>query len=329
MSTACVVVPAWNAAHHLRRSLPPLLAAGHPVLVVDDGSDDDTAALARALGAQVLPSRRQGPAGARNLGAAAAPGDTLLFVDADVVVHDGALAALLATLREDVVAAFGSYDDRPGAAGFVSRWKNLQHHHVHQRSPGEASTFWAGLGAVRRHAFEAVGGFDAAAFPRPSIEDIDLGYRLRAQGGRIVSAPHALGSHLKRWTLATLISTDVRRRAIPWARLLRHPAARPDLNVAWRERARAALALGWSVSLPLLATPAAPLSGALLAAAALANARLLTLYARREGLPFAVVAALLLQGWYLAAVAGWLVGRATASRSVHPSSAPPVAPGPA
>ena len=57
----------------------------------------------------------------------------------------------------------------------VSQYRNLLHHFVHQHGHAEASTFWAGCGAIRRAAFDAVGGFDAARFPRPSIEDIELG----------------------------------------------------------------------------------------------------------------------------------------------------------
>jgi len=319
VTSAAVIVPAWNAARALRRSLPPLLASGLPVLLIDDGSDDGAADLGRALGAAVHRVPRGGPAAARNHGARLTTADILVFVDADVVVHEGALEMLRDAIVGPTVAAFGSYDDRPAASGLGSRWKNLQHHHVHQRAGGEASTFWSGLGAVRRDAFQQVGGFDVGSFPRPSIEDIDLGYRLRARGGRILCRPEARGTHLKRWTVPSVLATDLVRRAIPWARRLAHPQARADLNVSWAERARAVLAVGSALSLPLAVTPAAPITLLTLAAAAAANARLLALYARREGIPFAVASHLLLQAWYLIAIAGWLAGRA---RPIRPSPAP-------
>ena len=59
-----------------------------------------------------------------------------------------------------LAAVLGSYDDRPPASGLVARYRNLLHHFVHQRSRREATTFWTGLGAVRRDAFAALGGFD-------------------------------------------------------------------------------------------------------------------------------------------------------------------------
>ena len=82
-------------------------------------------------------------------------------------------------------AVFGAYDESPAAPGLVSQAKNLAHAFVHHGSPGNAVTFWAGLGAVRTQVFLAVNGFDER-FGRPSIEDIDLGYRLTAAGFGIV-----------------------------------------------------------------------------------------------------------------------------------------------
>ena len=113
---------------------------------------------------------------------------------------------------------------RARAPGLVSQYRNLLHHFVHQQGDPEASTFWAGCGAVRRDAFDAVGGFDDGAFRRPSIEDIELGYRLR--GGRATaSASTAVsGTHLKRWTLRVACSapTSLGARSVDAA----HPGER-------------------------------------------------------------------------------------------------------
>jgi hypothetical protein len=70
-----------------------------------------------------------------------------------------------------LAAVFGSYDRRPRAPGLVSQYRNLLHHYTHQIGNPEAGTFWSGCGAIRRSVFVGVGGFDAARFPRPSIED--------------------------------------------------------------------------------------------------------------------------------------------------------------
>lgn len=306
--TISVVLPVLDGLGFLRRSLPPLLAEvpdhALEVLVVDDGCTDGSAEFASALGARVITTTgRLGPAAARNLGARCVRGEVLFFVDADVVVHRDCLARVRAALTDpEIVAVFGSYDDRPPDPGFFSRWKNLQHHHVHTRSPGEASTFWSGCGAVRAEAFAAVGGFDVARFPLPSIEDIELGYRLRAGGGRIVLDPTIRATHLKRWGLLDLVRTDVLRRALPWARLLQsRPEARDDLNVRSGERMRAGLAALVAATLPI-----PPLSLLSLGAAFLANAQLLAVFLRRHGMLFALEGGLFLQVYYLYAAGAWL-----------------------
>lgn len=269
------VVPARDAGRTLASVLRALRAAlppGAEIVVVDDGSVDDTAAVAAGCGIRVLRTDpAQGPAAARNRGAQVATGQVLLFVDADCRPHEDAVALLLGALEDkSVAAAFGSYDDRPEAENLVSLYKNLAHHFVHQGSAAEAETFWAGLGAIRRDVFRETGGF-LEAYGRPSVEDVELGYRLKAAGHRIVLVKDAQVTHLKRWSLSSWLVSDLRDRALPWARLLR--AGRPlprSLNFTWRDRAASGfVALFW-----LLLTAAACLGtgwrGPLLAGAVLA-----------------------------------------------------------
>lgn len=244
-----VIVPVFRGADHLRVSLPDLLAntlsrTEWELIVVDDGSGDDTAAVAAAFADRVLrvPNGPRGPGHARNLGAVEARGDVLLFVDADVRVHRHVLERVLARFDDDrtLTAVFGSYDDHPSAEGLVSQYRNLLHRYVHIEHAGTATTFWAGCGAVRRAPFMAVGGFDTHRYPRPQIEDIELGYRLHDAGGTMLLDPGIGGTHLKRWTLWGMLRTDVRDRAVPWMRLLleRHTAlANGPLNTSRREQA--------------------------------------------------------------------------------------------
>ena len=230
------------------------------LIVVADGAVEDATALARIHAATVRTLEGpRGPAAARNHGAAAASGDLIVFVDSDVVASARALNQLTARflLAPELAAVFGAYDEQPADPGFVSQGKNLAHSFIHQRSAGDASTFWAGLGAVRAEVFVRVGGFDER-FARPSVEDIDLGYRIRASGGRILLDPAIQGRHLKRWTLGGAIVTDVRDRGIPWVQLLhRYEGLHDHLNVT--ASYRACVVVAYVLAACLVAAPRWPM----------------------------------------------------------------------
>lgn len=246
--TLSVIVPFHRNLAHLRRCLAALNIAREAVrpsavpeiIVVADGASEDPRTLVSEAGAALVTiDGPSGPAVARNRGAAAASGDVLIFVDSDVTVGEQALArfAELCAAQPQVSAAFGAYDEQPDDPGFVSQGKNLAHSFIHRRAPGEAYTFWGGLGAVRADVFKRVGGFDER-FRRPSVEDIDLGYRIRAAGHRIVLDPSIQGRHLKRWTLRSALVSDVRDRGIPWTQLLRrYGGLHNHLNLTIRYRA--------------------------------------------------------------------------------------------
>lgn len=206
------------------------------LIVVDDGSTDESAAIAHQFGAKILQtSGREGPGSARNLGATQATGEYLCFIDADCEVVGDAIAKLAKTLqsRPEIDALFGSYDDQPKAVNFVAQYKNLMHHYVHQQGNEDASTFWAGFGVVRRSVFLELKGFDVERYPRPSIEDIDLGYRLKQAGYQIYLAKDLQVKHHKAWKLFGLVKTDVVDRGIPWTKLLLSNKANriKDLNL--------------------------------------------------------------------------------------------------
>ena len=247
MSRIAVIMPAYDAATHLERAVPAALAARGEAtfLVVDAGSTDGTGAVAERLGAEVLRlPHRVGPAEARNAGVAHTEGEILLFVDSDCALHEDAVRRVEAAFAADpaLVALSGSYDADPPEPNFFSQYMNLRHHLTHQWAARDTPSFWAGCGAVRRSAFEAVGGFDAERYPRPMIEDIELATRL-APIGRLAFDPEIQATHQKRWSGRGVVETDLRCRALPWARLIASTGRMPDtLNLSLRERASAALA---------------------------------------------------------------------------------------
>jgi glycosyltransferase involved in cell wall biosynthesis len=292
-----VIVPVHNGAAYLSECLEAVFAsenASYECIVVNDGSTDRSAAIAREFAARIvdLPEGPHGPAYARNRGAEAACGTILFFVDADVVLAPGALERVADFFRNPspFSALFGSYDARPCAAGIISQYRNLLHHFVHQNGNREASTFWAGCGAIRRSAFAAIGGFDEKRFSRPSVEDIDLGYRLRAAGYRIRLDKGLQGTHLKQWELYSLVYTDVACRALPWSRLILETRNLPnDLNLNVGQRASfllAALACAFLV-LSVARPEWLVLSAAALLGVIAINRKLYRFFYRRNGVCFA------------------------------------------
>jgi GT2 family glycosyltransferase len=238
-----VIVPVHNNSRDLKECLSAIKAASLPnteIIVVDDASTDDTFPTASGSGVRTLRlEKNSGAAAARNYGARHARGEVLFFVDADVVIPLGAVKRVIEVFEENpaLTAVFGSYDAAPRAKGTVSQYRNLLHHFVHQNGKSEASTFWAGCGAIRRTVFEKVGGFAERRYRHPSIEDIELGYRLRQAGHRIRLDKSLQVTHLKKWTIGSIIRTDITRRAVPWVQLILAGGEAPDdLNLKVGQR---------------------------------------------------------------------------------------------
>jgi len=202
-----IIVPVRNGAATLPACLDALAAQTLPrgryeISVVDDGSTDDTAALARRDGVNCISIPNAGPAAARNHGARHARGELLLFTDADCVPAPHWAESLLAAFDDPaVVGAKGAY--RTHERGLAPRFVQLEYLFKYERMarlPGIdfIDTYSA---AYRRDVFLANGGFDAS-FPTPSVEDQEFSFRLARKGYRMVFAPQAVVYHRHDLTLA-------------------------------------------------------------------------------------------------------------------------------
>ncbi len=299
-----VVVPARGNEGQLRLSLDALRDAepgADQIIVVDDESPRSLEPIVAEYGFEFLRRTvRGGPGAGRNDGVATARNDVVLFIDSDVVIHRDTIGRVAARFAQPDApdALFGSYDEEPHARTFTAQYKNLVHHFIHQGARRRAMTFWAGCGAVRKSSFLSVGGFDTRRFDVPSVEDIDLGYRMTDRDMVIELDPSLQVCHLKAWTLVEMIRVDVFKRAVPWTRLmLERGSVPPDLNLRPHHRISAGLvgllvaataclaitcALGW-------AWPAG--SGGLVLATLVVlllalNADLYTFFLKRRGLWF-------------------------------------------
>lgn len=251
-----VVIPVKNGGEKFEQCLQGLAASNYrdyELIVVNDASKDNTVEIALKYGARVLHSKdfpfkhkpdfpfqdSMGPAGARNIGVKHANGEIIFFIDGDVVPKSDNLDRLVKIFTEnkDIDAVFGTYDDSPGCTNLIGQYRNLLHSYIHQISLNEAETFWTGCGAIRKEIFTKMQGFDLKSFRLPSVEDIDLGYRLKDAGHKIHLDKELQVKHLKEWTFKTMLKTDVFHRAIPWSRIMFRRKSLPnDLNIQTHHR---------------------------------------------------------------------------------------------
>jgi len=211
-----VVIPAWNAEGTLKsclRSVKEQTRQPDQVIVVDDSSSDSTVSIAVEFGAEVIRCmNRSGPALTRNLGAEAAEGDVIVFLDSDVTTPKGLLARIETILnqRSDAAAVQTVYTASCPADNIVSRYQNFYYHfalaHVREE---EVAIFATWCAAIRRSDFESVGGFNTR-IPEPTVEDEELGYSLADAGRSIYLAKDLEVTHLAGYTLTQFIRRRLR-----------------------------------------------------------------------------------------------------------------------
>lgn len=192
---ASVIIPAHNAAGTLGATLAALAAQDldeeFEVIVVDDGSTDETVAIAAAssIEPRVVTERGVGPGPARNAGAAVAAGEALAFTDADCVPTPGWLRAGLAALRDADLVQGAVHADPDAPLGPFDRtvWVTR-----------EGGLYECASLFVRRETFDAVGGFEDwldAGIGKPLAEDAWFGWRVRRSGARTAFSEAALAYH--------------------------------------------------------------------------------------------------------------------------------------
>jgi len=188
-----IIIPARNEERNIGRCLSSLKeldwpGSGYEVILVDNGSTDQTVAIAHDYGLHVLNRPADTVAGVRNFGAAQARGIFLVFLDADCTVPPDWFQAASRYIDRDDVSCFGS----PPVVPEHSTWVQRVWFHIRKKT-GVSETEWLESMNmfVRRSAFEQVGGFNAKLV---TCEDYDLSIRLRSTG-KLVSDDGIVAVH--------------------------------------------------------------------------------------------------------------------------------------
>lgn len=265
-----VVIPAYNAAKTIGATLTAATAIDWPdkeIIVVDDGSADDTADVAGHFsGVRVIRQNNGGPAKARNAGWRAASGEVVFFTDSDCVPHPDVLAALAPHFADPAVAGAGGTYDIANRESLLSRLIHVEILARHARMAGDVDFLGSFNCAFRRATLEKTGGFDET-YRAASGEDNDLSYRILKLGKRLVFDRRAAVAHFHETSLTKYLRTQYRHGIWRMKLYQNHrDMMKGDAYAGMTDLAQPPLALLLIAGFPLLLIPAwRPLYGPLLA----------------------------------------------------------------
>lgn len=210
-----IIIPAFNASGTLGECLKAVGALESrvnvcEVIVVDDGSSDDTSRVAQDFGAKVIRNEKPlGPAAARNTGAKAADAEILLFVDADIILPQEALTEYdrFFETNPSVTAVVGSRSPVSYYKNIISRYKSYWT--AYNWSCGARSRVLNSSAlAFKKNAFVELGGFDES-IKEAFYEDDELGLRMSDKGYEIGVAVGVKAVHIKHYSFRTLLARDM------------------------------------------------------------------------------------------------------------------------
>ncbi len=213
MDSLTVIIPTFNRRVVLSRALEGYCAqsepdAIHELIVVDDGSTDDTEAAVNGIGERspfpirYLRQANSGPAAARNLGIKEARTEVILFTDSDIIPDADLVAQHLEwhnNYPEPNVAVLGyvTWPSQPAPTGFM-RWYGenqlFAYGQIRNQTPLDFRMFYSCNLSLKAEFLRMHGQFDES-FTTAAYEDLELGYRLGKAGLRLVFNRKAIGYH--------------------------------------------------------------------------------------------------------------------------------------
>lgn len=202
---ASIVIPAYNAGKTIEKTVEACLSQDYEgefeVIVVDDGSTDNTETVIKSFPVRYIFQENAGPAAARNSGWKASKGEIVCFIDSDCIPDNNWLSTLLKHYKDgtNVGAVCGSYK----IANPESLLAQCIHEEImfrHSNMSNNVRFFGSYNLSIKRSVLEEVGGFDET-FLQASGEDNDLSYRVKKAGYNIIFDNKALVAHYHRDSL--------------------------------------------------------------------------------------------------------------------------------
>jgi cellulose synthase/poly-beta-1,6-N-acetylglucosamine synthase-like glycosyltransferase/peptidoglycan/xylan/chitin deacetylase (PgdA/CDA1 family) len=216
-----VVIPAYNEEAGIAATVRSMAEADYPgqveIIVVDDGSSDDTAAVAARLGypdVRVITQANTGKPGALNHGIQLARSAILVLVDGDTIFQPDTLRRLIAPMTDPKVGAVSGNTKVANRGGFLGRWQHLEYvmgFNLDRRMfdiLGIIPTVPGAIGAFRWAALEQIGGISNDTL----AEDTDITMALCRRQWKVVYAPDAIA-----WTEAPASLRQLWKQRFRWS----------------------------------------------------------------------------------------------------------------
>jgi glycosyltransferase involved in cell wall biosynthesis len=203
MPSISVIIPVYNRAGLIgpvieallnQQTPPQLLPSPIEIIIVDDGSTDNTGDVVRSYPVKYIRQENRGPASARNRGFRESKGEIVAFIDSDCIARPGWLEKLLSGFDSPEVGAVAGSYDIANPESLLSRLIHAEIKWRHSRFSRFIRAFGSYNVAIRREVLEGLGGFDET-YRTASGEDNDLSYRLLKAGYKIRFVPQALVAH--------------------------------------------------------------------------------------------------------------------------------------
>jgi len=243
-----IIIPVGPNDKHIDYCLTALYKSSNSplnVIIVLDGWKRKFSASPKYWELRIFSIDKCGPAACRNYGAKQAKTELLCFIDSDVELHENIINDSVNFIsNQKINGVIGSYDNTPLDKSIVSEFRNLLHHYHHNKNNGQKGVFWGAFSVIDRNAFTKAGGFNEN-YSKPSIEDIELGYRLLENEYIILINSTLQIKHRKTWSFKNMVYTDIFLRAKPWTILLnKHKKWNSSgLNTSSKEKVSAFLVL--------------------------------------------------------------------------------------
>jgi glycosyltransferase involved in cell wall biosynthesis len=212
-----LIIPAYNAENTIRTCLESALRQSlfkdrYEVIVVDDGSNDNTAEIVSTYAVKMVKQPNQGPAAARNKGAKASRGEILVFTDSDCELSFNFLENIIAPMKKNakIVGVQGSYKTKQN--DFMAQFGQVEIEIRYQKMAKTEYIDFIGTyaAAYNKSIFEQFGGFDQG-FRLASGEDTEFSYKLQEAGHKMVFEPKAVVYHQHPTILTNYLKTKFNR----------------------------------------------------------------------------------------------------------------------